>query len=531
MIHQDGKRARHESSRRWCSAMNHWREGTTDDELVERRRNLPRNFKLVRVGIFGVAAVCFLVSSPGSQRLSSGWTVASAALEGHTANAGSSGDDIVPPRSDESLSPDESTMYQESSTEEFIDMRQRPGLLDNEYTHQNSYGSEEVEPMNDRVEGPRHDAGKAPAFGPLSSTVSNDSSRLEKPPGRSSQKSLLDNDSIGDNEKHNSYYYKKYSNNNTRFDWFAEASEDDDRTLLDIFGEVAKQYLTQRLVSSKTIGTYVRFSPLSTDSKVVGLSFPMKIPDTDEDCVWDWRSIRCEPACACSFQLLPWDYHLGRSCRRRPHSDDSCESTDGFRDRTIVHRVRSLVIQTTQILAEQAVQALRHSQRRIRRHHRNLCHHVWSLPQQFEEYQLLLDEQMALESATTSNGSFRHPPSNLARCFPREEMPPRSGPERLFCGPIRVPVCDEQEWHDPERNFDSIGRAAKVKRKFKRESSPAPHVTETRAKMRRRRTQQDVWVHSESVGLSSSGQRRSLPTATGPYGKDKASPMMAWVDL
>lgn len=62
--------------------------------------------------------------------------------------------------------------------------------------------------------------------------------------------------------------------------------DEDDRTLLDIFGESAKQYLTQKV-----------------------------IPPTDVECRWDWRSVRCEPYCHCDF-LPQWgDYHLGRSCR------------------------------------------------------------------------------------------------------------------------------------------------------------------------------------------------------------------------
>ena len=84
--------------------------------------------------------------------------------------------------------------------------------------------------------------------------------------------------------------------------------EEDDRTLLDIFGESAKQYLTQKV-----------------------------IPPTDAECRWDWRSVRCEPYCHCSFLPQRGDYHLGRSCRlkprRHPHeneiddynNDNTCE--------------------------------------------------------------------------------------------------------------------------------------------------------------------------------------------------------------
>ncbi len=70
-------------------------------------------------------------------------------------------------------------------------------------------------------------------------------------------------------------------------------NDHDDRTLLDIFGESAKQYLTQKV-----------------------------IPPTDAECKWDWRTVRCEPYCECAF-LPQWgDYHLGRSCRWTTNEDN-----------------------------------------------------------------------------------------------------------------------------------------------------------------------------------------------------------------
>lgn len=62
----------------------------------------------------------------------------------------------------------------------------------------------------------------------------------------------------------------------------------DEQTLLDMFGEAAKEFLTQRV-----------------------------IPPTNSDCRWDWRHARCEPFCDCSFQPRWGDFHLGRSCRQR----------------------------------------------------------------------------------------------------------------------------------------------------------------------------------------------------------------------
>jgi hypothetical protein len=43
-----------------------------------------------------------------------------------------------------------------------------------------------------------------------------------------------------------------------------EANEYDDRTLLDTFGQAAKEFLTKKV-----------------------------IPDTDAECKWDWRYVRC----------------------------------------------------------------------------------------------------------------------------------------------------------------------------------------------------------------------------------------------
>lgn len=71
---------------------------------------------------------------------------------------------------------------------------------------------------------------------------------------------------------------------------------DDEQTLLDMFGDVAKEFLTQRV-----------------------------IPPTDADCIWDWRHARCELFCDCSFQPKWGDFHLGRSCRRRKQFHTTAE--------------------------------------------------------------------------------------------------------------------------------------------------------------------------------------------------------------
>jgi len=63
---------------------------------------------------------------------------------------------------------------------------------------------------------------------------------------------------------------------------------EDEASLLDLFGESAKDFLTHRL-----------------------------IPTTDASCRWNWKNLRCESHCDCSFQPSWGDYHLGRSCRSR----------------------------------------------------------------------------------------------------------------------------------------------------------------------------------------------------------------------
>jgi len=78
----------------------------------------------------------------------------------------------------------------------------------------------------------------------------------------------------------------KDSNSNANAEWLEEV--DDEASLLDAFGEAAKDFLTKRI-----------------------------IPATDASCNWYWRYLRCESYCFCSLQPTWGDYHLGRSCRKR----------------------------------------------------------------------------------------------------------------------------------------------------------------------------------------------------------------------
>jgi hypothetical protein len=84
------------------------------------------------------------------------------------------------------------------------------------------------------------------------------------------------------------------------FSWM----QDENATYLDVFGEVAKDILTNQI-----------------------------IPETTASCDWNWMHLRCEPFCNCSYQPLWGDYHLGRSCRARLYGDNvSVTGTDTDND-------------------------------------------------------------------------------------------------------------------------------------------------------------------------------------------------------
>ncbi|KAL7527156.1 hypothetical protein ACHAWF_002057 [Thalassiosira exigua] len=101
-------------------------------------------------------------------------------------------------------------------------------------------------------------------------------------PQSSSSSAKTGDNTTGNNigNGHSTYYY---SNNQP-----INAKYDDEQTYLDLFGERAKELLTQHI-----------------------------IPSTDAECQWDWRMGRCEPYCMCGFHFLWGDYHFGRSCRLR----------------------------------------------------------------------------------------------------------------------------------------------------------------------------------------------------------------------
>jgi hypothetical protein len=97
------------------------------------------------------------------------------------------------------------------------------------------------------------------------------------------------------------------------------ATDFDDRTVLDMFGDLAKEYLTQKI-----------------------------IPETDTECKWDWRVVRCEPVCTCDFQPRLGDYHLGRSCRKRASVADSCDASRIPTANNLLQLVIQNVVRTSQ---------------------------------------------------------------------------------------------------------------------------------------------------------------------------------------
>jgi len=53
------------------------------------------------------------------------------------------------------------------------------------------------------------------------------------------------------------------------------------------------------------------------------------IPETDEDCRFDWLIGKCTPLCKCKLQPKIGDYNPGRACRRVPDDkiDESCDTS------------------------------------------------------------------------------------------------------------------------------------------------------------------------------------------------------------
>ena len=85
----------------------------------------------------------------------------------------------------------------------------------------------------------------------------------------------------------------------------SEALDDGEQSLLEVFGDVAKQWLVKNLA-----------------------------PTTDPQCTWSWRFGRCEPRCQCQFAPKLGDYWPGRACRLvTSSSSTSTGSNSIFSDR------------------------------------------------------------------------------------------------------------------------------------------------------------------------------------------------------
>jgi hypothetical protein len=194
--------------------------------------------------------------------------------------------------------------------------------------------------------------------------------------------------------------------------------------------------------------TYVRFClhcsiPLSCSCA------RKQIPETDAECRWDWRSVRCEPACECASQPKRGDYHLGRSCRLRPfldsHDNDgtTCVDVDAatlWLERPATRRIVSLVVQTGQILRERS-RAIIHqvrseSMQRFHQMQTNVCTDLWTM------------------THAQVNGG----------CLSLDDLPMTTIQERILCGPVEFVVCDDDD-DEVRHGNNNVNRGARHSRR------------------------------------------------------------------
>jgi hypothetical protein len=230
-----------------------------------------------------------------------------------------------------------------------------------------------------------------------------------------------------------------------------------------------------------------------------------KIPPTDEYCFWDWRSVRCEPACECHLQPMLWDYHLGRSCRYRRQIDASCQPVDPasvFRDQPVVQRVRSLVVQTAQILKDRVIQTVVESIATWQSFRQNLCVDVWTPVQPHlipDLYQERLNSEMATVRATALKSTTLA--TDQLECYPPGESPSLLIAQRLFCRPIQFLRC-----------FATLATESVLT------SDSHPHLHQKSSLQRKRTTksttmgnnQHDVLVNAGDVGFATTSPRRNV---------------------
>mgnify|MGYP006297470759 CR=1 FL=1 len=147
---------------------------------------------------------------------------------------------------------------------------------------------------------------------------------------------------------------------------------------------------------------------ISTSSFICILTYGycFQIPDTDPECRWDWRTLRCESACDCEFRFKAGDYHLGRACRFRNRPIQLC---DEFNLKPVIgKRFVSLVQQTAQIIGDKV-------------------HHTF---QKISDP--LCKDLRRLHIAVDG------------RCLPRGRLPGKSIPQRLLCGPLSFSICQDE---------------------------------------------------------------------------------------
>ena len=148
-----------------------------------------------------------------------------------------------------------------------------------------------------------------------------------------------------------------------------------------------------------------------------------QIPDTDERCRWDWRSVRCEPACECHIEGQLGDYHLGRACRIRKEVDEDCVPIDPasiWQDTPVTRRVLSLVTQSADIVKLNVARGWDKAMSKVSQRFSKMQHH------QCDELWNLFQEQA--QSRT---------------CLPPAAIPSRSVPQRILCGPVDFHVCED----------------------------------------------------------------------------------------
>ena len=164
-----------------------------------------------------------------------------------------------------------------------------------------------------------------------------------------------------------------------------------------------------------------------------------QIPQTNETCHWDWRSLQCEPACECEFQARWGDYHLGRSCRLRDESSSAATEQQQsfcppFMDPASLAQEVSWPQRVWWLMRRTAKGVRRRSQRlvqgmvvksaaRLSELQTNVCSELWDLLYHHENNNEHQQQQT---------------------CWPPRQVPIATIPERILCGPIEFPICGKE---------------------------------------------------------------------------------------